>query len=76
MRYAPKPHQTGRIDSTFEGRTLSDDQAERRTIVRTNFAALSHALTVKCPDGRELNTALTHLEIAYMFAVAAISREP
>lgn len=63
------------IDRRFLPHPLNTEQVCKITEVREKFIDLGKQLLQTVPQGRELQTALTHLESASFFAIAGISRE-
>ena len=63
-----------RVDHDFRYHRASDINKARSTEIRSEARSLAEVLVARCPAGRELETALTHLESAVMFANAAIAR--
>lgn len=49
-------------------------QQERYETVRAEIANLAIFISERCPDSRELSTALTHLDAVMFYANAAIAR--
>lgn len=63
-----------RIESDFKYHAPKPGQPEKYEDIRTLAKTLARRLVELCPEGRELSTALTHLETAVMHAIAAIAR--
>lgn len=75
-RYVPRPHQIRRILAafTYHAPKQGSDQAERYEAIRASCKNLAHFLVERCPNGRELNSALKCLEEVQSWAIAAIAR--
>lgn len=63
------------IDHNLTNHPPTEAQAARMESVRTLGKALAHHLVDTCEPGRELSIALSGVEQAVMFGVAAIARE-
>lgn len=62
------------IDVRFGQKRLQISQLENIEAVTKEFQGIAHYIALRVPAGRELQTALTHLEIAKFFANQAIAR--
>jgi len=62
------------IDLTLTNRPLVNAEFEGRLeVVSSSLRAVGHTMVNVCPQSRELSLALTKLQEARMFAVAAIA---
>lgn len=64
-----------RIDHDLTNHPPSPEQIERMEGIRALGKAFGHELVDSCEQGRELSVALSGVEQAVMFGVAAIARE-
>ena len=62
------------LENRFTYHAPKEGQPEKYEKIRLMALGLAVALVDNCPDSRELNLALTHLDSAVMFANAAIAR--
>lgn len=62
------------LDRRFTYHAPKGDQAERYTAIRALARDFAANLMMACPESRELSLALTNLELAVMWANAAIAR--
>ena len=67
-----KPAQQKRINQTFEDRRYDDRKRRHVADVAKDFRGLMVKLCEVCPDGRQLNSALRHLEEGFHWALTAI----
>ena len=74
--YTPKPATQARIDRAFTHHAPipGTDQADRYREIRSHLGLLATRLCQLCPESRELNIALHHLEDAQSWAIASIAR--
>ena len=61
------------IENRFTYHPPHGDQAERYEEIRFQMRATAEFIAARCPWGRELSLALTHLQEASMWANAAIA---
>ncbi len=62
------------VDLALTNRPLVDSSLESRLdTISADLRTAGHAIVELCPPSRELSLALTHLQEARMFAVAAIA---
>ncbi len=70
-----KPAQEKRIRTAFTHHPPKDQsQVDRYETIRSSCLNLAAWMCDHCPDSRELNTALKHLEEVQSWAIAAICR--
>lgn len=65
-----------RIRNDFAYHQPTGGKVAKHQQVREACYQAAQELVSVCPEGRELSTALTHLESAMMFANAALARYP
>lgn len=62
------------IENVFMYHSPKANQPARYTQLREKAKELAYLMGANCPDSRELEIAMQHLETAVMFANAAIAR--
>lgn len=63
-----------RVYNDFTYHTPTEEQVRRIMLIRSGCLGIATILVDLCPQGRELSTALTHLEAVMMNANAGIVR--
>ncbi|TDQ39198.1 DUF7681 family protein [Aureibacillus halotolerans] len=63
------------IEKAFNIRSVSPEQAARAMDVKVEIKNVAHVIDDNAPNSREKALALTKLEEAWFWALAAISRE-
>ena len=63
------------IDQAFTSHVMNGAQSERAATIRASAKQLAQLIEQECAVGRERSLALTNLEQASFWAVAAIARE-
>lgn len=71
-----RPSTTKRIENAFGYRPQTKEEQSRHATIKASCEHLSHVLADLCPDSRELNKSLQHIEAACMWASASIARQP
>lgn len=64
-----------RMEHDLTNHPPTPEQVERMERLRDHAKGFAHELINSCPPGRELSVALTSVEQACMYGVAAIARE-
>lgn len=66
--------QLAEIKNRFLFHSENPDQAARVDVIRDLAGQLAELVAKECPNSREMNLALGHLDAVVMFAIAAIAR--
>lgn len=62
------------IDNAFTYHSPTDEQIQKFQILRVQARQLAHTINAQCPDSREKNESMNHLDAVIMFANASIAR--
>lgn len=63
------------IENAFTYHPPTEEQVQKYQLIRQQAKQLAHTINAQCPDGREKNVAMDHLDALVMFANASIARD-